>query len=377
MSNGGKAVSRSGFWGADMLSIVLGTRPEIIKMSPIIRYCEEHSIDYFVVHTNQHYSYEMDKVFFEELNLAEAKYNLGIGSASQGQQTGMMLGGIEDVFEKEAPDIVLVEGDTNTVLAGALAASKMHIPVGHVEAGLRSYDRRMPEEINRVLTDHISDYLFAPTGISKENLAREGVLNGVHVVGNTIVDATYQNLKIASKRSMVLEELGVGDNDYFLITLHRAENVDDKETLDRILTAFNRLSDAYNVPLVFPIHPRTRKMIDRFGLGSMLDCMMIIEPVGYLDFLILEKRAKLILTDSGGVQEEACILSVPCVTLRDNTERPETLNIGSNVLIDVEKNEIMECVKKMMGREKNWKNPFGDGRTGDKIIKIVEGTVGV
>jgi len=360
-----------------MLSIVLGTRPEIIKMSPIIRYCEEHSIDYFVVHTNQHYSYEMDKVFFEELNLAEAKYNLGIGSASQGQQTGMMLGGIEDVFEKEAPDIVLVEGDTNTVLAGALAASKMHIPVGHVEAGLRSYDRRMPEEINRVLTDHISDYLFAPTGISKENLAREGVLNGVHVVGNTIVDATYQNLKIASKRSMVLEELGVGDNDYFLITLHRAENVDDKETLDRILTAFNRLSDAYNVPLVFPIHPRTRKMIDRFGLGSMLDCMMIIEPVGYLDFLILEKRAKLILTDSGGVQEEACILSVPCVTLRDNTERPETLNIGSNVLIDVEKNEIMECVKKMMGREKNWKNPFGDGRTGDKIIKIVEGTVGV
>jgi len=346
-------------------------------MSPIIRYCEEHSIDYFVVHTNQHYSYEMDKVFFEELNLAEAKYNLGIGSASQGQQTGMMLGGIEDVFEKEAPDIVLVEGDTNTVLAGALAASKMHIPVGHVEAGLRSYDRRMPEEINRVLTDHISDYLFAPTGISKENLAREGVLNGVHVVGNTIVDATYQNLKIASKRSMVLEELGVGDNDYFLITLHRAENVDDKETLDRILTAFNRLSDAYNVPLVFPIHPRTRKMIDRFGLGSMLDCMMIIEPVGYLDFLILEKRAKLILTDSGGVQEEACILSVPCVTLRDNTERPETLNIGSNVLIDVEKNEIMECVKKMMGREKNWKNPFGDGRTGDKIIKIVEGTVGV
>ena len=372
MSNGRRAVLRSGFWGADMISIVLGTRPEIIKMSPIIRYCEEHSIDYFVVHTNQHYSYEMDKVFFEELNLTEAKYNLGIGSASQGRQTGMMLGGIEDVFEKEAPDIVLVEGDTNTVLAGALAASKMHIPVGHVEAGLRSYDRRMPEEINRVLTDHISDYLFAPTGISKENLVREGVLNGVHVVGNTIVDATYQNLEIAGKRSMVLEELGLGDNDYFLITLHRVENVDDKETLNKILTAFNRLSDTYGVPLVFPIHPRTRKMIDRFGLGSMLDCMRIIEPVGYLDFLILEKSAKLILTDSGGVQEEACILSVPCVTLRDNTERPETVNAGKSVLAGSDPDSIVRCAEEMLGRKLSDENPFGDGRSGARIMKILK-----
>ncbi|MEA1908173.1 MAG: UDP-N-acetylglucosamine 2-epimerase (non-hydrolyzing) [Euryarchaeota archaeon] len=355
-----------------MIAIVLGTRPEIIKMSPIIRYCEEHSIDYFVVHTNQHYSYEMDKVFFEELNLAEAKYNLGIGSASQGRQTGMMLGGIEDVFEKNAPDIVLVEGDTNTVLAGALAASKMHIPVGHVEAGLRSYDRRMPEEINRVLTDHISDYLFAPTEISKENLEREGVLNGVHVVGNTIVDATYQNLKIASKRSMVLEELGLDGDDYFLITLHRAENVDDKETLNRILTAFNQLSDTYGVQLVFPIHPRTRKMIDRFGLGSMLDCMMTIEPVGYLDFLILEKSAKLILTDSGGVQEEACILSVPCVTLRDNTERPETVNAGKSVLAGSDPDSIVRCAEEMLGRKLSDENPFGDGMAGAHIMKILK-----
>ena len=372
MSNGERAVLRLGFWGADMLSIVLGTRPEIIKMSPIIRYCEEHSIDYFVVHTNQHYSYEMDKVFFEELNLPEAKYNLGIGSASQGRQTGMMLGGIEDVFEKEAPDIVLVEGDTNTVLAGALAASKMHIPVGHVEAGLRSYDRRMPEEINRVLTDHISDYLFAPTGISKENLVREGLLNGVHVVGNTIVDATYQNLEIASKRSVVLEELGLEGDDYFLITLHRAENVDDKETLNKILTAFNRLADAYDVPLVFPIHPRTRKMVDRFGLGSMLDHIRIIEPVGYLDFLILEKSAKLILTDSGGVQEEACILSVPCVTLRDTTERPETVNAGKSVLAGSDPDSVARCAEEMLGRKLSDENPFGDGRSGARIMKILK-----
>ena len=372
MNNGGRAVLKSGFWGADMLSIVLGTRPEIIKMSPIIRYCEEHSIDYFVVHTNQHYSYEMDKVFFEELNLAEAKYNLGIGSASQGRQTGMMLGAIEDVFEKEAPDIVLVEGDTNTVLAGALAASKMHIPVGHVEAGLRSYDRRMPEEINRVLTDHISDYLFAPTEISKENLVREGLLNGVHVVGNTIVDATYQNLEIASKRSTVLEELDLAGDKYFLVTLHRAENVDDKETLNKILTAFNRLSDTHDVPLVFPTHPRTRKMIDQFGLGSMLDCMMTIEPVGYLDFLILEKSAKLILTDSGGVQEEACILSVPCVTLRDNTERPETVNAGKSVLAGSDPDSIVRCAREMLDRKLSDENPFGDGRSGAHIMGLLD-----
>ncbi len=371
MNDGERADLRSGFWGADMLSIVLGTRPEIIKMSPIIRYCEAHSIDYFVVHTNQHYSYEMDKVFFEELNLAEAKYNLGIGSASQGRQTGMMLGEIEDVFEKEAPDIVLVEGDTNTVLAGALAASKMHIPVGHVEAGLRSYDRRMPEEINRVLTDHISDYLFAPTEISKENLVREGLLNGVHVVGNTIVDATYQNLEIANERSKVLKQLNLKNKDYFLITMHRAENVDDKEILNKILIAFNRLSDVYAIPLIFPIHPRTRKMLDHFGLESMLDCIEIIEPVGYLDFLILEKNAKLILTDSGGVQEEACILSVPCVTLRDNTERPETVNVGKNVLAGSDSDRVMRCVDDMIGSKLSDENPFGDGRSGARIMGII------
>ena len=372
MNDGERADLRSGFWGAEMLSIILGTRPEIIKMSPIIRYCEEHAMDYFVVHTNQHYSYEMDKVFFEELNLTEAKYNLGIGSASQGRQTGMMLEGIEDVLTKEMPDIVLVEGDTNTVLAGALAASKLHIPVGHVEAGLRSYDRRMPEEINRVLTDHISDYLFAPTEISKENLVREGLLNGVYVVGNTIVDATYQNLEIASKRSKVLERLGLEGDDYFLITLHRAENVDDGETLDRILTAFNRLSEVYEIPLIFPIHPRTRKMIDHFGLGPMLECIRIIEPVGYLDFLILEKSAKLILTDSGGVQEEACILSVPCVTLRDNTERPETVDVGKNVLAGSDPDGIVGCVEEMLGRTLSDENPFGDGGSGERMMKILK-----
>ena len=371
MSNGGKAVLRSGFWGADMLSIVLGTRPEIIKMSPIIRYCEEHSIDYFVVHTNQHYSYEMDKVFFEELNLTEAKYNLGIGSASQGRQTGMMLGGIEYVFEKEAPDIVLVEGDTNTVLAGALAASKMHIPVGHVEAGLRSYDRRMPEEINRVLTDHISDYLFAPTEVSKKNLLAEGIVDGVHVVGNTIVDATFQNLKIAKIRSEIVKYLDL--NKYFLATLHRVENVDNRQRLEKILTAFQRIYDKYDVPLIFPMHPRTKKRIKEFGLGyKLFDGLRVIDPVGYLDFLMLESNAMLALTDSGGVQEETCILNVPCVTLRESTERPETVEAGKNVVAGYEPENILSAVSELSGSTLSDYNPFGDGRSSERILNCIE-----
>lgn len=356
-----------------MLSIIIGTRPEIIKMSPIIRYCEEHETDYFVLHTNQHYSYEMDRVFFEELNLLDPKYNLEVGSGTHGKQTGMMLGRIEEVLMKEKPDVVLVEGDTNTVLAGALAAAKLHINLGHVEAGLRSYDRRMHEEMNRVLTDHVSDYLFAPTEVSKENLIREGVFNGIYVVGNTIVDAIYQNLELAKKRSKILKDLELQDLNYFLITLHRAENVDDKDRLKKILTAFNRLSETYELPLLFPIHPRTRKMIDRFGLKSKLDCIDIIEPVGYLDFLTLEKNARLILTDSGGLQEEACILNVPCVTLRDNTERPETVEIGKNIVAGCHSEGILNCVNKMLSTELEDLNPFGDGKTTERIMGIIEG----
>jgi len=355
-----------------MISIILGTRPEIIKMSPLIRECERQDIDYFILHTGQHYSYKLDKIFFEELELPEPEYHLEVGSGTHAEETGKMLIGIEKILIKERPDVVLVEGDTNTVLAGALAASKLHIKVGHVEAGLRSYDRRMPEETNRVLTDHVSDYLFAPTEVSKENLLREGIINGVYVVGNTVVDATYQNIEIAMKSSNILNELNLKALDYFLITLHRAENVDDKDRLKEILIAFNRLSETYEIPLIFPIHPRTRKMIDRFGLGSMLDCTEIIEPVGYLDFLILEKNARLILTDSGGVQEEACILNVPCVTLRDNTERPETVEVGKNVLAGAESENITRCVDEILNRRLSDANPFGDGRTGERIMGIIK-----
>ena len=332
------------------ISIILGTRPEIIKMSPIIRECEKQRLDYFILHTGQHYTYNLDKIFFEDLELPEAKYNLDVGSGSHAEETGKMLIGIEKVLKEEKTDVVLVEGDTNTVLAGALAASKLHIKVGHVEAGLRSYDRTMPEEINRVLADHVSDYLFAPTEKAKENLLREGIEeNKISVTGNTIVDAVYQNLEIAKRKVDVLNKLDLEKGGYFLVTAHRQENVDIKERLKGILDGLELVYRKFNYPIIYPVHPRTKKKIREFGL-EVPNGVELIEPLGFLEFLQLEANAKLVLTDSGGVQEETCILKVPCVTLRDNTERPETLNVGSNVLAGVNQEKISEGVKLMLKR---------------------------
>jgi UDP-N-acetylglucosamine 2-epimerase (non-hydrolysing) len=313
------------------IAIILGTRPEIIKMAPIIRECERRSLDYFVLHTGQHYSYQMDSIFFEQLELPTARYNLDAGSASHAEQTGRIMAGVEKILMDERPEVVLVQGDTNTVLAAALAASKLHIKVGHVEAGLRSYDRSMPEEINRVVADHISDYLFAPTENSKSNLLKEGIPEEkIHVTGNTIVDSVYQNLEISRKKTDVLEKLGLKPKEYFLVTAHRAENVDNAKRLGEILKGLELAATEFSLPVIFPIHPRTRKMVQQFGLE--LCCIRAIEPVGFLEFLQLEAGARLALTDSGGVQEEMCILGVPCVTLRENTERPETVNVGANML---------------------------------------------
>ncbi|ENN96515.1 UDP-N-acetylglucosamine 2-epimerase [Methanocaldococcus villosus KIN24-T80] len=360
-----------------MISIILGTRPEIIKLSPIIR--ELKSEEFFIIHTNQHYSENMDKIFFQELNLPKPKYNLNIGSGTHGEQTGKMLIEIEKVLLKEKPNIVIVQGDTNTVLAGALAASKLKIKVAHVEAGLRSYDKNMPEEINRVLTDHISDYLFAPTEIAKNNLLKEGIKDNIFVVGNTIVDATLQNLEIAEKNDHIKGFFNsVVDKDYFLLTLHRAENVDNRERLERIVNNINELSDIYDYDIIFPIHPRTKKRLIEFNLFDKLKSnkkIKIIEPVGYLEFLILEKNAKLILTDSGGVQEEACILKIPCITLRDNTERPETLEVGSNILVGDNKEKLIKAVELMLNKKRDWKNPFGDGKAGKRIVRILRGII--
>ncbi|WP_406656884.1 UDP-N-acetylglucosamine 2-epimerase (non-hydrolyzing) [Methanolobus sp. ZRKC2] len=352
------------------IAIILGTRPEIIKMSPLIRECEKLGIDYYILHTGQHYSFEMDKVFFDDLKLPVPKYNLDVGSGLHGEQTAKMISGIEEILIHDTPDVVLVQGDTNTVLAGALAASKMHIKVGHVEAGLRSFDRNMPEEINRVIADHISDYLFAPTENSKKYLLDEGIPGKkIFVTGNTVVDAVYQNLEISKQTRKTLSSLNLKNGEYFLTTVHRAENTDKKERLSSILKGFEQIYQAFKLPIIFPAHPRTVKMTNEFGL-EIPEGTKVIDPVGYLDFLQLEGSAKLILTDSGGLQEEGCILGVPCITLRDNTERPETVDVGANTIAGVNGN-IAQLAKKMTASGVKWDNPYGNGNTAALTINKI------
>ncbi|MBN2252707.1 MAG: UDP-N-acetylglucosamine 2-epimerase (non-hydrolyzing), partial [Kosmotogaceae bacterium] len=337
-------------------------------MAPVIRELENNKLNYFILHTGQHYSYNLDRVFFEQLRLRNAEYNLEVGSGSHAEQAGKILIGVEKVLETERPDIALVEGDTNSVFAGALAATKLHISVGHVEAGLRSYDRNMPEEINRILTDHCSDYLFAPTEKAKAILLGEGIRNDkIFVTGNTIVDAVYQNLEIARKSSKFdvtpitssteSRALNLEPGNYFLVTLHRQENVDNSVRFASILEGLDRVAVECALPVVYPIHPRSRKTMELFNLKPKN--LGFTEPLDFLSFLKLESNARLVLTDSGGVQEEACILKVPCVTLRDNTERPETIEVGANVLAGASPGKILDCVKMMLGRENNWINPFG------------------
>ncbi len=358
------------------IMIVLGTRPEIIKFSPIIRTCQSLGLDFKILHTGQHYSYNMDRVFFEQLELPEADYNLDVGSGSHAEQTGKMLIGIEKVLKEDKPDIVLVEGDTNTVLAGALAAVKLGVKVGHIEAGLRSYDRIMPEEINRVLADHCSDMLFAPTEKSRRILLGEGISEDkVYVTGNTIVDAVNQNLEISRRKVNPLKDLRLEERSYFLATVHRQENVDNKTRFQGILKGLELIVERFSLPVVYPVHPRTRRQMERFGIKPA--SLKLIEPLDYLSFLQLEYNAKAVLTDSGGVQEETCIMRVPCVTLRYNTERPETLEVGSNILAGTIPEEILKKTEMMVDAKREWLNPFGDGKAGERIIKIIQENVSI
>lgn len=352
-----------------MISIVLGTRPEIIKMSPVIRACQKEGIEFSILHTGQHYSYEMDKIFFEELSLPVPQYNLDVGSGTHAEQTGAIMCGIEKTYEKNRPDIILVQGDTNTVLAGGLVGAKMHIPVGHVEAGLRSFDRKMPEEINRVLVDHISDFLFAPTNDACNNLISEGIDTAkIFNTGNTVVDSLFQHREIAREKSDILKQFGVTPNQFLLVTAHRAENVDDKSRIKGIISGIQKVGQMYGMPVIFPMHPRTQKMIQEFGINT--EGITVVSPVGYLDFLELEAHARLILTDSGGVQEEACILQVPCVTLRENTERPETVEVGANLLAGSDSDRIVTAVERMFSSNRRWHNPYGDGTAGKRMVEI-------
>jgi len=354
------------------IAIILGTRPEIIKMSPIIRELEKNRSDYFILHTGQHYSFNLDKIFFKDLDLTLPKYNLDVGSGTHAEETAKMLIGIEKILLKEKVDIVLVQGDTNTVLAGALAARKLHITVGHVEAGLRSYDKTMPEEHNRVLADHLSNYLFAPTNVARDNLLKEGISKDtIFITGNTITDAVYQNLDIANRKANILKKLRVSPKKYILATAHRQENVDNKKKLQDILEGLKMIHKEFNLPILYPIHPRTMKRLKEFKLEIPKE-ITTLEPLGFLDFLKLEANAALVATDSGGIQEETCILKVPCITLRENTERPETLETGSNTLVGTDPEKILKGARMMIKIKPDWDIPFGDGTAGKKIIEIIE-----
>ena len=308
---------------------VVGARPQFIKAAPVGRALRHAGCLEILVHTGQHYDDAMAEVFFRELEIPKPHVNLDVGSGSHGFQTGQMLLRLEPVLEEEKPDWVLIYGDTNSTLAGALAASKLRVPLAHVEAGMRSYNRAMPEEVNRVLADHVSDLLFCPTSTGVENLRREGITQGVRLVGDVMYDALQMFLPVARRRSRILEELGLAPRAYALMTAHRAETVDSEGRLAKLLAQVGKL----DLPVVFPVHPRTRKQIETLGLLKTLPARIrIVPPVGYFDMLVLEAEATVVLTDSGGVQREAFFLSVPSIILRSETEWPELVDSGASVL---------------------------------------------
>ncbi|HUV45624.1 MAG TPA: UDP-N-acetylglucosamine 2-epimerase (non-hydrolyzing) [Dehalococcoidia bacterium] len=332
------------------IASIIGARPQFIKYAPLSRELRKLHQE-IIIHTGQHYDYEMDRVFFDELEIPKPGYNLEVGSGTHGYQTGEMLRRIEGVLVTENPDLVLVYGDTNSTLAGALAAVKLQIKVGHVEAGLRSFDKTMPEEINRVLTDHCSDYLFCPTQTAADNLKREGIVRGVYVTGDVMVDALLYNKEIA-ERSNILDRLGLESNKYLVSTIHRQANTDYEENLRSIVDAYCEIDEI----IVFPLHPRTEKFLKEYGLyGRLTEKVKLTEPLGYLEFLKLLSHAMKVLTDSGGIQKEAYILKVPCITLRDNTEWVETVEDGWNVLVGVDKERIVRMAREFQpnGEQRN------------------------
>ena len=366
---------------------IIGARPQFIKAASVSRAIEafnmgascrgnrsKRRIEEIMIHTGQHYDYLMDQVFFEELGLRKCDYHLGVGSGSHGKQTGAMLEQIEPILQRVKPDFVLVYGDTNSTLAGALAAAKMHIPVAHVEAGLRSYDREMPEEVNRLLTDHLSKLLFCPTGEAVENLSREGIKNGkqdrrVKDVGDVMYDSILYYSKVVEAKSTILEDLGLSSKrsfspnselrtpnldsqtlSYYLATLHRAENTDDPRRLKSILKAFDEISKT--APVIMPLHPRTKKMMESYHFQPKSKGVRLIEPASYLNMLMLEKHSRAILTDSGGVQKEAYWLRVPCVTLREVTEWSYTVKEGWNIIAGWKTENIVKAAQGVCGMKK-------------------------
>ena len=347
---------------------VVGARPQFIKAAAVSKELKKEHNE-ILLHTGQHYDKELSKIFFEDLKIPAPKYNLGVGSGSHGVQTAKMLMGIEKIFLHEKPEFVMVYGDTNSTIAGALAAVKLQIPIAHVEAGLRSFDWRMPEEINRVLTDHMSTLLFCPTKTATRNLELEGLKKGVHNVGDVMYDILVANIR-KSKRSQILKQLGLAPKSFMLATIHRQENTDLRNNLTNIVNAF---SDAQEL-IVFPAHFRTIKFLKKYGLNKKLERsenVKVIKPVGYLDFLKLMANARKILTDSGGIQKESYILAVPCITLRENTEWLETINEGWNVLVGTDNTKLIDAIQNFKPT-KRIKKLFGDGNASLKIREILD-----
>ena len=373
---------------------VVGARPQFIKLSPLCRVTDAYNgasageaIESVVVHTGQHYDYELSRVFFDQLQLPEPNYNLEVGSASHAEQTGAMMERLEKVLLEEAPDVVIVFGDTNSTLAGALTASKLHLPVAHVEAGLRSYDRSMPEEINRVVADHISTILFCPTARAVSNLRIEGFPNSldrtpspgdmdrvtaeisadkplVIRTGDIMYDAFLFNIRMAEQSSSVMKELALTPGRYSLLTIHRAENTEEKNSIERIMTFLE--GEGAELPVIFPVHPRTKKFIVEHGL-EFPKSVRLIPPVSYFEMIMLEKNARSIYTDSGGVQKEAFFLKVPCVTLRDRTEWTETLESGWNRLMDNVTINLRPASTSSLAHP----DIFGDGRAAENHLRVL------
>lgn len=352
------------------LAFVFGTRPEIIKCSPLIRLAERREIPFELVHTGQHYSRELDSVFFDQLELPEPAYNLRIGSGSAGRQTGSMIAELETVLSAENPDIVVVHGDTNSTLAGSITTCKLDAELAHVEAGLRSFDRTMSEEHNRVLSDHAADYLFAPTDRARDHLTAEGIETNVWVTGNTIVDAVTANRSLAAEKSDVLQRLDIDPGEYLLLTAHRAENVDDRERFANLLEGVARAAADSRLDCLYPAHPRSVARIRELGL-EVPSSIRIVDPEDFLSFLRLEDEAAIVVTDSGGVQEEAAILRTPCVTVRDNTERQETVDIGANRLAGTDPDAIVRAVSEMLTVSTDWPTPYGDGTASERILDVL------
>jgi len=349
------------------IASVVGVRPQFVKASVVSRELRKSNKE-CLIHTGQHYDYEMNKIFFEELGIPEPDYYLGVGSGSHGQQTGEMLRKLEEVLMVEKPDLVLTYGDTNSTLAGALAASKLGIKNAHIESGLRSFDKSMPEEINRILTDHCSDILFCPTQNAVNNLEEEGITKNVYLTGDVMVDSLLLNKEIAEAKSSLLNDLNLKTRDYIVVTIHRASNTDNFENLQNIIEALREL----NENIIFPIHPRTEKLLKNYDLyDSLPSSITLVKPLGFLDFIKLMNHAKMILTDSGGVQKEAYILKVPCVTLRENTEWIETIKDGWNVLVGSNKDRIIKTVNGFMPSVQEHCNRFGDGSASNRIVAAI------